>query len=130
MERKLKYLAWEIKPDLSVVVKTESLFTSPPGATYSGSLPCRIVLSFHNDGSVQVDSTLYIPSSFPPVPRVGLSCSLHGSFSTVEWCGLGPHEAYSDRKECCHLGVFSSAVKDLHTPYVVPQENGHRMSPR
>jgi hypothetical protein len=48
----------------------------------------------------------------------------------VEWLGLGPHEAYDDRKAMVFLDHFTSTVEDLHTEYIFPQENGHRIDPR
>jgi beta-galactosidase len=131
MERKLKYLSWEITDgDNSVVVEAEHTFTSPSGAPLHGMIPCQIKLRFNCDDTLTVESRIYSPASLPPLPRAGLSLALSSSFSRVEWLGLGPHEAYDDRKACVHLGVFSADVATLHTPYVVPQENARRASPR
>jgi beta-galactosidase len=38
----------------------------------------------------------------------------------------GPHENYVDRKASALLRLFSSSISDLHTPYIVPSENGGR----
>ena len=47
-----------------------------------------------------------------------LSCALR--------YGLGPHENYPDRKAAAWLGVHSLPLEGMHTPYVVPSENGGR----
>ena len=130
MERKLKFLSWEIEEEVCVVVRAEHTLTSPLGVALPGMIPCQTMLRFNPNDSIYVESRVYSPASLPPLPRSGLSLCLDSSFSRVEWCGLGPHEAYDDRKECCYLGVFSSNVADLHTPYVMPQENGRRAAPR
>lgn len=64
------------------------------------------------------------------LPRVGLVVELPGESQDVDWYGLGPGEAYPDCKLAARLGVWRSTIDDLQTPYVFPQENGHRASVR
>ncbi len=130
MERKLKYLSWEIEDEQCVLVRADHILSSPVGVALPGMIPCQMMLRFNPNDSIYIESRIYSPASLPPLPRAGVSLCLSSSFSRVEWCGLGPYEAYDDREECCYLGVFSSTVNDLHTPYVVPQENGRRAAPR
>jgi len=66
----------------------------------------------------------------PPVPRMGLQLAMPSAFDYVKWFGLGPHEAYDDRKSCVYVDSFCAEVPNLHVPYVFPQENGRRASPR
>ena len=67
--------------------------------------------------------------------RVGLQVLLEPmmlseSSPAVEWFGLGPHEAYADRKAGAHLGRWRASLADLLTPYMLPQENGNRHGTR
>lgn len=64
------------------------------------------------------------------LPRLGLSFSLPSEFSSVSWFGRGPHENYPDRKTGAFVGRYSMPLEDLHTPYIVPSENGHRCDVR
>jgi beta-galactosidase len=48
----------------------------------------------------------------------------------VTWFGRGPGEAYPDTGYGTRVGRFTSTVDDLQTPYVFPQENGHRADVR
>nr|WP_055502594.1 glycoside hydrolase family 2 TIM barrel-domain containing protein [Nonomuraea pusilla] len=65
-----------------------------------------------------------------PVPRVGLTMALPGDVERVTWFGRGPGEAYPDTGTATRVGRWSATVDDLQTPYVYPQENGHRADVR
>ena len=67
------------------------------------------------------------PSTFG---RVGLAMALVPAFSDVAWYGLGPQETYPDSMTAGRLGRYEARVEELETPYVVPQENGHRSEVR
>lgn len=64
------------------------------------------------------------------LPRVGLTFRLPFELSSVSWLGRGPHENYPDRKSSAFVDRYTMAVDDLHTPYIVPSENGHRCDVR
>ncbi|WP_121192951.1 glycoside hydrolase family 2 TIM barrel-domain containing protein [Motilibacter peucedani] len=64
------------------------------------------------------------------LPRLGLRFSLPAAVSDVSWSGLGPGESYPDSVRAARLGRWSSSVDGLQTPYVMPQENGHRSGVR
>ena len=82
-------------------------------------------------GDVLVDNTLTKASaSLPELPRVGMSLILPGAYDHDEWLGRGPFENYWDRKTAAEVGLYASAVADLYTPYVRPQENGNRTDVR
>jgi beta-galactosidase/beta-glucuronidase len=130
LEYKLKYLLWEVNTESEVVVTVDHTMSSPSTSLVRVMIPCRTILTFKTNSSLAISSHVYLPSSIPSVPRIGITFGLANTYSNVEWCGLGPHEAYDDRKECCHFGMFSSTIEDLHTPYVVPSENGRRAAPR
>lgn len=91
---------------------------------------CNTCFKFSPDGTVQVQQIVVPSADLPPLSRVGVRLGLPGGFSSVDWFGLGPHEAYDDRKSSVRLGRFASDVSDLHVPYVVPQECGRRADPR
>jgi len=65
-----------------------------------------------------------------PWPRLGLRLHLPRSLERVSWFGRGPGEAYPDTGLAALTGRFTSTVDELQTPYVVPQENGHRAGAR
>jgi beta-galactosidase len=64
------------------------------------------------------------------LPRLGMRLALPAAYDAVRWFGLGPGEAYPDSREAARVGLFASTVAGLQTPYVVPQENGHRAEVR
>ncbi|GIE94149.1 glycoside hydrolase family 2 TIM barrel-domain containing protein [Paractinoplanes rishiriensis] len=64
------------------------------------------------------------------LPRIGVRLALPGSLSEVEWFGRGPGEAYPDSRAAVLVGRYRSTVDELQTPYVYPQENGHRADVR
>lgn len=109
---------WVLESNLSTdcVIKTQ--------------VACSIVYTFKRDGSVDFRFTSVLPKNVPPLPRFGLRFSIPSEFTTAVWYGLGPHEAYDDRMSCVTTGLFSSAIEDMHTPYVVPQESGRRAEPK
>ncbi|MGP4101577.1 glycoside hydrolase family 2 TIM barrel-domain containing protein [Nonomuraea sp. KM90] len=66
-----------------------------------------------------------------PIPRIGVTMSLPGSVvDRVTWFGSGPGEAYPDTGMAARTGRWSATVEELQTPYVYPQENGHRADVR
>ena len=67
------------------------------------------------------------PSTFG---RIGLAMALVPAFADVTWYGRGPNETYPDSMEAGRLGRYRASVEELETPYVVPQENGHRSETR
>ena len=91
---------------------------------------CSFLFSFKTNGSICCKFSADLPSELPPLPRFGVKFALSRDFTRATWFGLGPHEAYDDRCSSVHLGLFSSAIEELHTPYVVPQESGRRADPR
>jgi len=72
------------------------------------------------------------PSGAAPrtVPHVGILLRLDSSLDHASWFGLGPGEAYADKKAAQRIGLWSADIDELHTPYEVPQENGNRMDTR
>jgi beta-galactosidase len=63
------------------------------------------------------------------LPRLGITFELP-DVDRVEWFGTGPGEAYVDTRAAAAVGKYSATVDELQTPYVRPQENGHRIDTR
>ena len=69
-------------------------------------------------------------NKLPEIPRFGMSMSIPKEFETIEYYGRGPHENYIDRMASAFVGHYKSTVRDLHEPYISPQENGNRTDVR
>ncbi|MCX5537040.1 DUF4981 domain-containing protein [Streptomyces sp. NBC_00006] len=64
------------------------------------------------------------------LPKAGVRFTLPDRFDRIRWYGKGPGEAYPDSEHAARVGLFTSTVAALQTPYVVPQENGRRADVR
>lgn len=73
--------------------------------------------------------TFNLNPALPELGRVGLQALLE-PFDSAEWFGLGPQEAYPDRRAGARLGRWKASVSELLTPYMLPQENGNRHGTR
>jgi len=91
----------------------------------------RVHFHVFGNGEVVITSSLEPGAlDLPDLPKFGLTLTLSRTLDKVEWFGRGPHENYSDRKAGAAVGVYSSPVENLHTPYIRPQENGNRTDVR
>lgn len=106
------------------------LHTYFSGANQSWGFACQYRYTMNPDGELALDVKLTAKKNgefFPPMlPRVGLVMTMPQSFDSVTWYGLGFDENYSDSAEAAWMGVYSSDVSAMQTPYIFPQENGHR----
>lgn len=87
------------------------------------------VLDWTSDGTVLSCSVTVTPQGewAGDWARVGLEFSLPWAANGVEWDGLGPGQHYPDTGQAARLGTFRvDSARDLHTDYVLPQENGSR----
>ncbi|MDX6237157.1 MAG: beta-galactosidase [Kribbellaceae bacterium] len=83
------------------------------------------------DGSVVLDLSVEPDGQVPAtLPRLGITFELPRRVERVEWFGTGPNEAYVDTRAAAVVGTYSATVDQLQTPYVRPQENGHRIDTR
>jgi beta-galactosidase len=64
------------------------------------------------------------------LPRIGLTLAIPARHEHVEWLGAGPHESYPDCRQSARVGRFTHTIDAWQTPYVFPQENGHRSDVR
>lgn len=65
-----------------------------------------------------------------PLPRLGVRFDVPPFLDRVAWFGHGPGEAYPDTRDAARVGRFDLSVEEMQTPYVRPQENGHRIGVR
>ncbi len=85
----------------------------------------------HEPAAVRLDVDVTVQGEWPgPWPRVGLRLHLPRALGRVAWFGRGPGEAYPDTGLAARVSRHESTVDGLQTPYVVPQENGHRAGAR
>ena len=91
---------------------------------------CHYIYTIYANHTMKLDlkGDAFRYSSFAPemLPRVGIEYRMPQEMDAVQWYGLGPGENYSDSREAAHMGVYQATVEEMHTDYVMPQENGHR----
>lgn len=116
--------------DGAVEVNTKWTWESPQDAPIHIRLACQGRYTFFTNGSLEVSFSADAPANTPPVARCGLRWALPAEYSAVKYFGLGPHEAYDDRRASAYLGVFDQKVCDMHTAYTFPQDCGRRADPR
>lgn len=108
---------------------TGQLFLSPPILDWG--YDCNMIYRINDEGSVQIDVKLKPTGKAPShLPRVGLNVRVARSFDFVKYFGLGPGEAYPDKKSSQQIGIYKSQIKNLTVYYEVPQENGNHMDAR
>lgn len=94
-------------------------------------LDCRNVVTYTLEptGALIVEA-LMSEATLKEAPRYGVRWRMPQEFSKVRFYGRGPWENYCDRKDGAMFGIYSCDVDDMYTPYVRPQENGHRVDVR
>ena len=128
--KELEILRQKYKLPIEASIEFTFQLSSLPENRCGFTMPASIHYDFMLDGSMRVSSTITPPRNMPPIPRIGIKFGVPSCFHRVEYLGLGPHEAYDDRKSSVKLGLYQCAVDELHTHYVVPQESGRRADPR
>ena len=69
-------------------------------------------------------------NDMPMMPRAGIRMQLNGEYDNVKYYGCGEYENYPDRKTASFVGIYSTTAEEMYTPYIRPQENGHRSDVR
>lgn len=91
---------------------------------------CKYVYEVFPDGTLKLDldCNAFAYSNFKPefIPRIGIELSLPQEFEDISWYGMGPLENYPDVNSHAFMGVYSKKGSEMHTEYVMPQENGLR----
>jgi len=90
------------------------------------SLSNKQVYSALPGEAVWVENTFEVPDDLSDLPRIGVVMNIPKDYDKVEYFGLGPYENYIDRKTGVWFDQFQDTVDNMHTPYILPQENGSR----
>jgi beta-galactosidase len=61
---------------------------------------------------------------------MGTTWILDGNLDNVQWYGRGPQENYPDRKTGYKVGNYSTTVREMIEPYLIPQDYGLRTDNR
>ncbi|MFM2033167.1 MAG: hypothetical protein RLZZ297_1932 [Chloroflexota bacterium] len=78
-------------------------------------------------GSLAIATQVTCAADIVDLPRIGVQLVLAAPFTNLTWYGRGPHENYSDRKASTLIGRYESTVAQQYTPYIMPQEHGHKV---
>jgi beta-galactosidase len=83
------------------------------------------------DGSVTVKAS-YKPGKkpLPLLPKFGMTTTLPGEYSQVQWYGRGPQETYWDRKTGGEIAIYEAPLEQLVHPYLRAQDTGNRADVR
>jgi beta-galactosidase len=105
-------------------------FMAPPSLDWGYHVYTTYTIS--PSGSIAVKAKFKPTGSMPKhVPRIGFDVRVNKQLQEARWFGLGPGEAYPDKKDAQRVGIWAvNSIADLQTHYDVPQENGNRMETR
>ncbi|WP_051404774.1 glycoside hydrolase family 2 TIM barrel-domain containing protein [Bacillus cihuensis] len=125
MQHRIKQTVMTEQEDLQVAVISCEARVAPPVIAWGFDVSYEYKV--YADGRVLVDIKGVTTGNGPEsLPRVGVEMIVENSFDAVQWYGLGPNEAYVDSRLAAKMGVWSSTIDGLYTPYIFPQENGNR----
>lgn len=130
LESQLRSFEVDTSDPNKAVLKAHTFITPP---ILAWGFEAEIEYTVTNTGALTIDVKRLKPTGAIPkhVPRAGLNLRLNKALDKVAWYGLGPGESYPDKKLSQRTGIWTvDAVKDLQTPYEVPQENANRMETR
>ena len=113
----------ELKASEKMVVICKS---SQPGNKDLPPVEMKQYFQFNANGSVRIGFEVNLPEAVSELPRIGFTMPLNVNLQQVEWFGLGPYENYCDRNAGVWVSRFNKRVDEMHTPYIMPQENGGR----
>lgn len=89
----------------------------------------NVVYKIFGNGLVEVecklDKALFGCSD---LQRFGVTVELDSQFRNIEFYGRGSDEKMEnicDLKDHAYIGIWKTTVKDMHEPYVMPQDNGN-----
>ena len=111
-----------------VVIKVNGNLAAPSKVPFMST---EITYTFFPCGSVKIN-VKYEPLAKEEclLPKYGITFEMPGEFDSVEWYGKGPGESYPDMPLSTVYGIFECGVKDMHEPYLRPQESGNRSEVR
>ncbi|SDS08738.1 beta-galactosidase [Paenibacillaceae bacterium GAS479] len=118
-------IGWELSQEANTATVTfRFAFSTAPGVELTVAYTVRA------DGSIRVNTFYKGAEGLPDLPILALSFKTSADYDQSQWYAMGPEENYSDRQHGARLGMFSRAVKDLPSRYLVPQESGNRTGVR
>ncbi|MDR4889961.1 glycoside hydrolase family 2 TIM barrel-domain containing protein [Fredinandcohnia sp. QZ13] len=112
----------QTKDQVKIYVKSRM---APPVFAWGFETTMTYTITKNGALTIEVDGKKRGKSS-STLPKIGLQMKLNPELNQVDWYGRGPGEAYSDSKLANRFGIWANTIEELHTPYVVPQENGNR----
>ena len=114
--------------DNNVLVEVRNLMLL---GTQRGAFKNHFIYKINSNGEMSIDHSVVPDGDMPAwLPRVGVEWILDRSLGNVRWYGRGPQENYPDRKSGYKTGVYTSTVKDMYEPYLIPQDYGLRTDNR
>ena len=93
------------------------------GYIYRPFIKARLTYTVSADGSLAINSDVSVAENLPFLPRYGIELVMTEGSEELSYFGMGPMEAYSDKRLAARMGVFSGKVSDSIEHYVFPQEN-------
>lgn len=113
----------------TVVLRTESSVTISSIASVLADSVQRMMdvcltWQIDTDGSISAGILVRRDMEFPVLPRFGIRLFLREDFDKISYFGMGPYESYQDKCRASGHGLYHAKVRDLHEPYLRPQENG------
>lgn len=111
------------------VVVTVQTYASATNQNWGYHLTYRYDILSAGLIKVKIQGETKIRGSHRPdmLPRLGFDFKTR-AFQDVIWYGNGPGESYCDSLAAVQLGVYRKTVGQMHTEYILPQENGARTS--
>lgn len=104
-----------------------SIAASMLADTVQRMMEVQMTWQIDNGGGICADFLVKRNMEFPVLPRFGIRLFLKKEFDDVSYYGMGPSESYSDKHRAASHGKYRAKVRDLHEPYLRPQENGSHM---
>lgn len=86
-------------------------------------LKTAITYTVKATGELKVHQKVTVDKDFPFLPRYGMKIVMPERSEQMAYFGMGPMEAYADKKLAARMGLYQSTVSDNFEPYVKPQEN-------
>jgi beta-galactosidase len=110
--------------DNNVIIEVRNLMLL---GTTRGGFMNHFIYNINGSGEITITHSVVPDGDMPAwLPRVGVDWILDSSLANVSWYGRGPQENYPDRKTGYKTGIYSSTVKDMYEPYLIPQDYGLR----
>lgn len=93
------------------------------GFVHRPILRTEITYTVKPTGELQVSQKVNVDNDYPFLPRYGMKIVMPEKSEKMAYFGMGPMEAYCDKRLAARMGLFQKNVLDNFEPYVRPQEN-------